>query len=171
MLRFGLLCASSILVVSLTSSAVLAAETNADRFQINHDIHVQPEEQVGDVTCINCSVYVLGRVSGDVTTVNGNIVAEQGATVSGDATAVRGDARIESGAQVAGDLTAIAGTVRRDPRASIGGDVTSMGGGGWVFLIFLLPFAVLGGMIALIIWLVQRSRQPEPVPAYTLRRN
>ncbi len=50
------------------------------------------------------------------------------------------------------------------------GDVTSMGGGGWVFLIFLLPFAFLGGIIALIIWLIQRSRRPAPVPAYTLHR-
>ena len=36
-----------------------------------------------------------------------------------------------------------------------------MGGGGWVFLIFLLPFAFLGGIIALIIWLIQRSRRPS----------
>jgi hypothetical protein len=53
----------------------------------------------------------------------------------------------------------------------VAGDVTSMGGGGWVFLIFLLPFAFLGGIIALIIWLIQRSRRPVPVPAYTLHRN
>jgi hypothetical protein len=171
MLRFLTLCALCVPVILLAPSTMLAAQANADRFQINHDIHIQPNDQVGDVTCINCSVYVLGRVSGDVTTVNGSIVAEQGATISGDATAVRGNVRVESGTQVAGDLTAIAGTVRRDPQATVGGDVTSMGGGGWVFLVFLLPFAVLGGIIALIIWLIQRSRQPAPVPAYTLRRN
>ncbi|HMJ21113.1 MAG TPA: polymer-forming cytoskeletal protein [Terriglobales bacterium] len=169
--RIFLLFAFCVLVAFLTPSPLRAAESNADRFQINNDIHIQPEDQVGDVTCINCSVYVRGRVSGDVTTVNGNILAEQGATVSGDVTAVRGTARIENGTQVAGDLTAIAGTVRRDPRATVGGDVTSMAGGGWVFLIFLLPFVILGGMVALIIWLVQRSRQPAPAPAYTLPRN
>jgi hypothetical protein len=167
--RFFALYAFCILAVLLAPSTTLAA--NADRFQFNHDIRIQPNDEVGDVTCINCSIHVLGRVSGDVTTVNGNIVAEQGAAISGDVTAVRGDARIENGAQVAGDLTAIAGTVRRDPQATVGGDVTSMGGGGWVFLVFLLPFAVLGGIVALIIWLIQRSRQPAPVPAYTLRRN
>ena len=106
-----------------------------------------------------------------MTTINGNIVVEQTGTISGDVTAVRGNARVENGTQVAGDLTAIAGTVRRDPQATVGGDVTSMGGGGWVFLIFLLPFAILGGIVALIIWLIQRSRRPAPVPAYTLRRN
>lgn len=171
MLRFLALCTLCVPVLLLMTSTTLAAEANADRFQINHDIHIQPNDQVGDVTCINCSVYVLGRVAGDVTTINGSIVVEQSATISGDVTAVRGNARIENGTQVAGDLTAIAGTVHRDPQATIGGDVTSMGGGGWVFLVFLLPFAFLGGIIALIIWLIQRSRRPAPVPAYTLRRS
>jgi lipopolysaccharide export system protein LptA len=167
MLRMFALCG---LLISILPSAALA-EANADRFQINNDIHIQADDQVGDVTCLNCSVYVLGQVSGDVTTINGNIVVEQSATISGDVTTVRGNARLENGTQVAGDLTAIAGTVRRDPQASVGGDVTSMGGGGWVFLVFLLPFAILGGIVALIIWLIQRSRRPAPVPAYTLHRN
>ena len=170
MLRFLALCTPYVLLLLMTTTA-LAAEANADRFQVNHDIRIQPNDQVGDVTCINCSVYVLGRVAGDVTTINGNIVVEQSGTISGDVTAVRGHARIENGTQVGGDLTAIAGMVRRDPQATIGGDVTSMGGGGWVFLVFLLPFAFLGGIIALIIWLIQRSRRPAPVPAYTLRRS
>jgi hypothetical protein len=165
------LSAICVLIVLLAPTTLLAAEGNADRLQFNRDIRIQPEEQVGDVTCINCSVYVLGRVSGDVTTVNGNIVAEQGAAIAGDITTVRGNVRVENGAQVAGDLTAVAGTARRDPQATVGGDVTSLGGGGWVFLVFLLPFAILGGIIALIIWLIQRSRRPAPVPVYTLRGN
>jgi hypothetical protein len=36
-------------------------------------------------------------------------------------------------------------------------------------LIFVLPFVFLGGIVALIIWLIQRSRRPTPVPAYPLR--
>ncbi len=151
MLRLLALSTLCVLAILPAPSAALAAQANADRFQVNHDIHIQPEDQVGDVTCINCSVYVLGRVSGDVTTVNGNIVAEQGATISGDITTVRGNARLDNGTQVAGDVTAIAGTARRE--------------------VFLLPFVFLGGLVALIIWLIQRSRRPAPVPAYTLRRN
>jgi len=148
-----------------------AAAANADRFQFNHDIQVQPDERVGDVTCLNCSIYVRGQVSGDVTVINGNIVGEQGSMVGGDIIAIHGNVRAESGSQVEGDLTAIAGTARRDPQATVGGDVTSMGGGGWVLLIFLVPFAILGGIVALIIWLIQRSRRPAQVPAYTLHRN
>ena len=169
MSRFLPVCAIVILVVFFAPPSVLAA--NADRVQFNHDIQIEPSDKVGDVTCINCSIRVLGRVSGDVTTVHGNILVEQGAAISGDVTAVGGNARVESGTQLAGDLTAIAGNVRRDPQATVSGDVTSLGGGGWIFLIFLVPFAVLGGIVALIIWMIQRSRQPAPVPAYTLRRN
>jgi hypothetical protein len=91
--------------------------------------------------------------------------------VGGDVIAIHGNVRVESGSQVGGDLTAIAGTARRDAQATVGGDVTSMGGGGWVLLIFLVPFAILGGIVALIIWLIQRSRRPAQVPAYTLHRN
>jgi hypothetical protein len=171
MSRFFPLRAFCLLVTFLVPSATLAAGANADRFQINHDIQIQPDEKVGDATCINCSIYVRGQVSGDVTTINGNVIAEQGATIGGDVTAVRGNARIENGTQVAGDLTTVAGTVHRDPQAIVAGDVTSLGGSGWVFLIFLLPLAVLGGIIALIIWLIQRSRRPVAVPAYNLHRN
>ena len=170
MARFFALRAFCNFAILLVPSTLLAAGANPDRFQINHDIRIEADDRVADVTCINCSVYVRGQVSGDVTTINGNVLAEQGAAVAGDITSIRGNARVENGAQVAGDLTAIAGTARRDPQAAVAGDVTSMGGGGWVFLIFLLPFAFLGGIIALIIWLVQRSRRPAPVAAYTLRR-
>jgi hypothetical protein len=169
--RFSLIRAFWTLTIFLTPSTLLAAQANPNRFQINHDIRIEPDDKVGDVTCLNCSVYVRGQVSGDVTTINGNVVAEQGAAIGGDVTAIRGNARVENGTQVAGDLVAIGGTVRRDPQATVAGDVTSTGGGGWIFVFFLLPFAFLGGIVALIIWLIQRSRQPAPVPTYTLRRN
>jgi hypothetical protein len=159
------------LAIFLTPSTLLAAQAKPDRFQINHDIRIEPDDKFGDVTCLNCSIYVRGQVSGDVTTIKGNVVAEQGAAIGGDVTAIGGNARVENGTQVAGDLVAVGGTVRRDPQATVAGDVTSVGGGGWIFLIFLLPFAFLGGIVALIIWLIQRSRQPAPVPTYTLPGN
>lgn len=171
MTRFFPLRAFCMFAIFLVPSTSLAAETRPDRFQMNHDIHIQPDEKVGDVTCIGCSVYVRGQVSGDVTTIAGSVFAEPGASIAGDVTTIGGNARVESGTQVAGDLTAIGGDLRRDPQAAVAGDVTTVGGHGWVFLIFLLPIVILGGIIALIIWLVQRSRRPTPVPAYTLRRN
>ena len=150
----------------------LAAEANPDRFQFNHDIRIEADEKVGDVTCIGCSIHLRGHASGDVTAIAGSVFAESGASIAGDVTAIGGNTRVESGTQVAGDLTTIGGTLRRDPQATVAGDVTTVGGGGgWIFLIFLLPLLFLGGMVALIIWLIQRSRRPATVPAYGLRRN
>jgi hypothetical protein len=171
MTRFSPLSAFCMIAIFLVPSARLAAETNPDRFQMNHDIRIQPDEKVGDVTCIGCSVYVRGQVSGDVTSIAGSVIAEPGASIAGDVTTIGGDVRVESGTQVAGDLTAIGGDLRRNPQASVAGNVTTMGGHGWVFVIFLLPFVILGGIVALIIWLIQRSRRPAALPAYTLRRN
>jgi hypothetical protein len=171
MTRFFPIRGFCIFVIFLVPSTSLAAATSPDRFQMNHDIHIQPDEKVGDVTCIGCSVYVRGQVSGDVTTIAGSVIAEPGASIAGDVTTIGGNARVESGTQLAGDLTAIGGDLRRDPQAAVAGDVTTMGGHGWVFLIFLLPIVILGGIIALIIWLIQRSRRPTPVPAYTFHRN
>jgi hypothetical protein len=171
MTRFFLLPAFCVVTVFLVPSTSLAAATTPDRFQMNHDIHIQPDEKVGDVTCIGCSVYVRGEVSGDVTAIAGSVIAEPGASIAGDVTTIAGNARVESGSQVAGDLTAVGGDLSRDPQAAVAGDVTTIGGHGWVFLIFLLPFVFLGGIVALIIWLIQRSRRPAPIPAYTLHRN
>lgn len=172
MTRFFLLRAFCVVALFLVASLNLAAESNSDRVQLNHDIHIQPGERVGDVTCIHCSIYIRGQASGDVTAIAGDVVAESGASIAGDVTAIGGNARVDSGAQVSGDLTAIGGSLRRDPQASVAGDVTTVGGHGWIFAIFLLPFLFLAGIIALIIWLIQRSRHPAaPVPAYTLPRS
>jgi ABC-type Co2+ transport system permease subunit len=78
---------------------------------------------------------------------------------------VLGDLRLQSAAHVAGDVTTVAGTVRREPQASVAGDVTSLSGVGWVFIIFLLPLAFVGGIIALIVWLIVRIQKPTPVRA------
>lgn len=171
MTRFFSLPALCLIAIILLPSTRLTAESDPDRVQFNHDIHIGPNDKVGDVTCIGCSVHVRGQVSGDVTAMAGSVFLEQGASVAGDVTVVGGNARAESATQVAGDLTAIGGNLLRDPQAAVAGDVTTVGGGRWVFLIFLMPFLFLGGIIALLIWMVQRSRHPAAVPAYTLRRN
>jgi hypothetical protein len=142
------------------------AASSPDRTQFGTDIHVQAGEKTADVTCINCSVYVRGQVSGDVTTVHGNIVLESGAEVAGDITAIWGNVRTESSTQIAGDLTAVAGSVHRDPQSTSAGDVTALEGTKWLLAIIVPPIIFLGGIIALIIWLVQRNRAGAPAPVY-----
>ena len=144
----------------LGSSGVSArADANRDRFQTGRDIRVEADERVGDVTCLNCSIYIRGQVGGDVLTVHGNVVVYQGAQVGGDIASLVGNLRLETGAQVGGDVASIGGAVRRDSGVTVGGDVSAMPGAGWVLAIFVLPLLFLGGIIALIIWLVQRNRR------------
>lgn len=159
------LFALSILLV-LASCAPLFAARGADRTQFSRDIHIQAGEKTGDVTCINCSIYIQGQTAGDVTAVHGNVTLETGSAVAGDVTAVWGNIRAESGTQIAGDLVAVAGSVRRDPQSTASGDVTSLEGTKWLLAIVLPPLLFLGGIIALIIWLVQRNRVSAPVPVY-----
>lgn len=153
----SVLYTTAVLIALVT---IAAAKDNTERFQMNHDIRVEANERVGEVTCINCSVHVRGNVAGDVTTINGNIVVEEGGSIAGDIATIHGDVRLDDGSRVGGDIATIVGAVRRASTATVGGDVASLGGAGWMIAIFLAPLLILGGIIALIVWLVQRSRRP-----------
>jgi hypothetical protein len=147
----------------------LLAFDGAERFQTGHDIQVESNEQTGDVTCLDCSIYVHGSVRGDVTAIDGSVILEDGAVVTGDTTAIFGDVRLDSLADAKKDVTAIVGAVRRNPHASIKGDVTELNGGGWILLVVGLPLVVLGGTLALfgwlILWLIRRVNRPAPLAA------
>jgi hypothetical protein len=149
----------------LAASTIAMAEP--EQFQMGHDIHVAAGQKTGDLTCLNCSIYIRGEVAGDAFALNGDVVLETGAQLAGDVTTIHGDARVADGAQVAGDVVSMGGTVRKQPLGAIAGDVSSMSGGGWVFLIFLVPLIIIGAIIALIVWLVQRNRQPAGIPVRT----
>ena len=154
-----------LLVVALGAPAFGAG--SHDRTQFGHDVTVGSDEQVAEVTCFGCSVRIRGRVDGDVTTFGGSVVVEHDAIVGGDTTTFSGDVRLDGGATVK-DITVFGGRVRRDSGAAVGGDITTFGGGAalWLFIVFGLPFLVLGAFIALIVWLVRRyTRRAVPVAA------
>ena len=155
----------SILAIAVSISTLAAAEQNGDRVQIGRDMVVQNGEKAGDVVCVGCSVIVRGQADGDVVAVGGSVVLEQGAQVRGGITTVLGNIRLQNGAGVGGDVVAVAGALRRDSQSTIGGGVTSLGGPGWSILIVVMPLLMLGGFIALIIWLIQRNRRTAPVAA------
>lgn len=154
------------IAVAVLFSTLAAADQQGDRVQFGHDIVVQPGDRAGDLVCIACSIRVRGQAAGDAVAIAGSIRLETGAQVAGDTVAIAGDVRLESGTQVSGDVVTIGGTVRHDPQAMIAGDITSMGGAGWMLLILLAPFLFLGGIVALIVWLIQRSRRTMPAPGY-----
>jgi hypothetical protein len=153
-----------VLAVSFFSTPLVAAESSA-QVHVGRDIYVQPQDKVGDLVCVGCSIHVRGQVAGDAVAVGGSVVLEQGAQVAGGVTTVVGDIRLQTGTQIAGDVVAVAGTVKRDPQSTISGDVTSLGGAGWIFLILVAPLVLFGGFVALIIWLFQRRRPVAPAPA------
>ena len=78
-------------VIILLAPSVMVASTNPERTQFGRDIRVEAKENVGDVTCIGCSIHVRGHVSGDVTAIAGSIFAEQGAAIAGVAKKGPGD--------------------------------------------------------------------------------
>jgi hypothetical protein len=150
----------------LLLSAAAWAKGNPERTQFSRDIRVEVGEKTGDVTCINCSVYVLGEAAGEVTAIHGNVVVENGASVAGDITSVWGNVRLENGSRVAGDLTAVAGVVHRESQTSVSGDVTSLEGSKWLLAILVPPLVFFGLLVALVVWLLQRNRGTAPSPAY-----
>jgi hypothetical protein len=162
--RYPLLSACALTFCVTLSTASFAA-TKPDRTSLGHDISVGPNEQVGEVTCIGCSIRIQGQVSGDATAVGGSILLEDQAQVAGEVTAVAGNVQLDKDVKVAGEVTVVGGEIHRDPRASIAGDLTAVGGRGWVLPILLAPFVILGLLIALVVWLVQRRRRRPYAPA------
>jgi len=146
-------------------SGLATAQENPSRSQTNRDIRVEPGQKAGDLSCMNCSIYIRGDVAGDVFAFHGNVVIDSGASVAGDIATLFGDIRVANGGSVAGDVAAIGGAVRRQPQAVIAGDVTSLEGKGWLLLLLLCPLVILGLMIALIVWLVHLYRGRRPVAA------
>ena len=134
--------------------------------RIGRNITIEAGESAEELTCLGCSVRIRGAVSGDVTTLGGSIVIEQGGSAGGDVTSIAGDVRLAAGSSVSGDIVAMGGHLRRDSTANVGGDIAALGGAGWLAAIFLVPLIILGGIIALLVWLVQRIRRPRvPVVA------
>jgi hypothetical protein len=154
-------------VMLFASAYVVAA--NQDRFQSNHDIRVEASDKANDVTCLNCSIYVSGEVNGDVTAIDGNVILENGGQVHGDTTSIFGDVRLGANTSADRDVTAVVGSVQRDSQAAVKGDVTALEGEGWIFLVVIFPLALLGGTIALVVWLifwlVRRNSQNVPLAA------
>ncbi len=164
---FRLLC-----VFLLTAACHSFAKDNPEETQFGHDIRIDAGQRVGDVTCIDCSIYVAGESAGEVTAIRGNVVVEGGGSIGGDVATIWGDVRLRSGAQIGGDVAAVGGGVRREPGSNIGGDVTSLEGSKWVLAILVPPLFLLGLIVALIIWLVQRARRPGSMvqqPHYAAR--
>jgi hypothetical protein len=150
------------LAFCLFNSASASAQ-NREIVHFGRAVHVPAGQAVSEVTCILCSIYLASPAAGDVTAIGGSISLESGASVGGDVTAIAGNIRAESGVSVGGDATAIGGSIKTQPGTQIGGERTSMEGKGWLLLIFVLPFIVLGAIIAGVVWLIRYLLRPQRV--------
>src|SRR3989475_13088161 len=157
----------SCLVILLMISAIALpalgfADSSHECSQMIRDISVEQIDKTGDLTCLNCSVYIRGEVAGDIFTLNGRVVLEQGAQVSGDVATLIGDVRLDDGAKIAGDVAAIGGEGRRSAQAKIAGDVSPKGGAGWGTLGVGGPLLGVGGHIATAGWPVRPAPTHNP---------
>jgi hypothetical protein len=155
-------CLRLLFIAGLSGAAL--ADAPRERTQFGRDVSVGPGEVVSEVTCFGCSVRVRGHVAGDVTTFGGSVVVEDAGAISGDTTTFGGNVSLETTGKIGGDLTVFGGRIHRDAQSAIGGDVTNFSGGFWLALIAGLPLILLGGFVALIVWLVKRLTRPG-VPA------
>jgi hypothetical protein len=152
------------LFVLLVLATLMWAKGNPDITQFGHDIRVEPGQKVGDVTCFNCSIYVRGEATSDLTAFHGDIFIGENAVVAGDVTDFLGDARLANGAKISGDVTVFGGMLHRQPGAMVSGDVTTFENKFLVFLMLLSPLVVVAAIVALIVWLVRRNRRRTGVP-------
>jgi len=140
-------------------STAAFAKDNPSYTQVGRNINVGPNDKVGDLTCFGCSIHIRGEVAGDVISFGGSVTVEDQAQVAGEVSIFGGDARLDRGVRVAGDVSVFGGRIHRDPQATIAGDVTSFGGHGWLLPILVTPIILLGLLVALVVWIIQRTRR------------
>jgi hypothetical protein len=146
-----------VLVLLLASTTVFAK--GGDRFQFGKSVYVAQDEAVGDVVCIACSIHMDGSC-GDLVALGGNITV--GGDVDGDAVAILGSLHLDEDATLAGDAVSVGGRVWRHPNATVKGDISSRSGLPILIGLVAVPLFPLILMVALIVWLVNRSRGPSP---------
>ena len=149
------------LLLWVAFSAAALAKDNPSYTQVGRNINVGPDDKVGDLTCFGCNIHIRGEVAGDVMTFGGSVSVEDQAQVAGDVSIFGGDARLDRGGRVAGDVSVFGGQIHRHPQAAVAGDVASFGGHGWLLPILLTPIVLLGLLVALIVWIIQRARRPS----------
>jgi hypothetical protein len=153
---------SALLALTLTLTAFARhSHSSNDRASFGSDINIAEGETVGDVACAFCSVHIRGDVTGDVAVAFGSVTVAEGRTISGDTAILKGNLNLGEGSTLHGDLAIMAGSAHLADGATINGSRSvipePIG-----TLMLLAPFAVLIGIIWLIVYLVRRNRYRFP---------
>ena len=151
-------------LIALSISLSFCAQARAqgrDMVEFGNDIVVREGEEAHDTVCFLCSIEVDGTVHGDMVAFLGNIRVRGHA--EHDAVAFLGNISLGENASIDRDVVVFAGSLHNGPGSTIGNDRV-------VFprFLFLMPLAVLAGIVVLIIWairsIVYRSRTVYPMP-------
>ena len=156
--------AGALLLTVLVLLWTPAARADEDRSTAGGDIVVAEGSTANDIACVFCTVRVKGDVKGDVAIAFGRLEVDPGHEISGDVAVFAGRVKLGEHSRVGGDV-AIVGRLQ-DESATVGGSRAVVPGE-----ILLVPFALLAGLIWLIVHLVQRNRyRPSYPPGYPGQR-
>ncbi len=154
--RFAMLAALFCLFAPLAAQA-----ENRDIVEFGNDIVVHEGEEAHDTVCFLCSIEVDGTVHGDMVAFLGNIHVRGHA--ERDAVVFLGNISLGENATIDRDAVVFAGSLRNAPGSSIGNDRVV-----FPFALFLLPFLMMAGFVALIVWAIRaltyRDRPLYPMP-------
>ena len=130
---------SRVAFLVLAFSLGLGAE---ERVMVGDDIFIRADEELEDVVCVGCSIYVEGRAD-DVVAVGGRVTVAEGAVVrdvvalagglemrgeaTGDAVSIMGRSDIYG--PVEGDVVAVMGALHLHEGASVDGEAVAVMGG------------------------------------------
>jgi hypothetical protein len=154
-----LLLAAVLLMLACTPAF---ARSEEDRVAVGSDITVPDGESAGDIACAFCTVHVHGEVRGDIATLFGSVMVDEGRNISGDVASLGGDLELGQDASVGGDVAIAAGEARLGSGAAIRGQQTVLPGRLWLLLPFA-PLLILAGLIWLVVYIVRRNRYQFPV--------
>jgi hypothetical protein len=155
----SLLLAAFLLMLVCTPAFARSAE---DRASVGSDITIPEGESAGDIACAFCTVRVRGEVRGDIATLFGSVIVDEGRNVSGDVASLGGDLELGQDASVGGDVAIAAGETRLGSGAAIRGQQTVLPGRVWL-LLPLAPLLIFVGLIWLVVYVVRRNRYQFPV--------
>jgi magnesium-transporting ATPase (P-type) len=148
----------ALLSVAVTPQTLLAR--NGDQVHLGQSITVGPDENTGSLVCMGCSIRMEGS-SQDIVALGGSIVVD--GAVTGSVVAIGGGVLLGDNAAVSEDVVTVGGHLSRHPSAVVKGDISQQSGALVFIAMFLVPLLPLILLVALIVWLVNRSRRPAPV--------
>src|SRR5215469_10269215 len=141
----------------VVAAPTMSFASGGERVQFFQSMNIGPDENVGEVVCIGCSIHMAGT-SADMVAILGSIVID--GTANGDVVAVGGGVVLNEDAKVTGDTVAIGNGLQRHPNAIVKGEVVSQSGPivflGLVLGLFVVPLLPIILFVALIVWLVRR---------------